>query len=216
MTNKQDAIELWQKLGIEYAEFEFDCGGDSMNETNIVYYKKGEMVNEELLDTYFDNEIYNEVTFYEASDGYYIGERGSVHIELNENKDDFEYEKSAEQEYSERFTEKTKFNLTENEINLIKKYVANINGGWGDTNINYKEDCIINDADDMGLKAIANRMYDFAEEYCFESAEGEADDNTNFTTNDAENDDRLGEDIEFVDGGIIIQVSRNYTIYRND
>ena len=141
-------IKLWKENDVEYIDFEFNCGGDSMNDTTLIIYDtKGGLVNNDELENYFDNEVYQNVTFYEASDGHYIGESGNVHISLNDEETDFEYSKESESEWCEHthFTET--INLTDEEVDFIDKYVSDFNGNMaeGDYNINYKVDFIKTD-----------------------------------------------------------------------
>jgi hypothetical protein len=42
--NLQEAVQKWNELGINRAEFEFDCGGDSMNETTLNFYDKKDKI----------------------------------------------------------------------------------------------------------------------------------------------------------------------------
>ena len=141
-------IKLWKENDVEYIDFEFNCGGDSMGDTTLnIYDTKGGLVNNDELENYFDNEVYQNVTFYEASDGHYIGESGNVHISLNDEETDFEYSKESESEWCEHthFTET--INLTDEEVDFIDKYVSDFNGNMaeGDYNINYKVDFIKTD-----------------------------------------------------------------------
>ena len=141
-------INLWKENDVEYIDFEFNCGGDSMGDTTLnIYDTKGGLVNNDELENYFDNEVYQNVTFYEASDGHYIGESGNVHISLNDEETDFEYSKESESEWCEHthFTET--INLTDEEVDFIDKYVSDFNGNMaeGDYNINYKVDFIKTD-----------------------------------------------------------------------
>ena len=79
VTQEKSVYQLWKELGIVRAEFEFQCGGDSMGDTEIhLYNNKGEKVDCPEIEDYIDNEVYNAVQFYEASGGHYQGEAGAV------------------------------------------------------------------------------------------------------------------------------------------
>ena len=85
---RDKAIAEWKEKKIARAVFEFSCGGDSMNETNLVFKDEND---EEVdvsgdLDAHIEGKLWNEVTFYECSDGHYMGEFGEVIIELDEDK----------------------------------------------------------------------------------------------------------------------------------
>ena len=34
----EDIIKKWKEAKISYANFEFNCGGDSMNDTDLIFY----------------------------------------------------------------------------------------------------------------------------------------------------------------------------------
>lgn len=102
MTKHQAKI-LWIQLHIKKVVFIFDCGGDSMNSTEIKIYDINEdLVEDDYLETYFDSEVYNNVDFYENSDGVYIGEHGEVTITLEE--EEFEYTKDSVEQWEETTT----------------------------------------------------------------------------------------------------------------
>jgi len=219
---KEEAIQRWKELGITEAVFIFDCGGDSMNSTNIEYHTKtpNETIDCTDLDEFTDHDIYKEVEFYVNSDGHYIGESGEVIINLEDEDSDepyFSYSKSSQSEWTERYTEKFEMNLSEDEINLIKKYISNINGGWGDATINYKGDFILSDEDELAIKTLAEKMKDFSYDCQFEAEAGaEEEDSCSFTTNRGESNEAIANEIEFVDGGIMVEVTRNFIIFKDE
>ena len=82
-----EAIALWKELGITSATMEFSCGGDSMNDYHFTFYNvnsENKEVESSELDSFFDDEVFRNVEFYVNSDGHYIGESGTVEIELDE------------------------------------------------------------------------------------------------------------------------------------
>jgi hypothetical protein len=212
--NLQEAVNKWKELGINRAEFEFDCGGDSMNETTINFYdKKDKIIESSELEDYFDNQVYKNVNFYEASDGHYIGERGVVHIELDsESKDEtehsFTYSKSAESEFNEQFTETIYIDLTDEQATFITKNVSNINGGDSDVaTFNFSRDFIMTDRDDEIMAELTELIDNTACEHEFENAEGEALDWYSYTTNRDENELTIDE------GKLKLEVSRTFVVY---
>jgi hypothetical protein len=212
--NLQEAVQKWKELGINNAEFEFDCGGDSMNETTINFYdKKGKVIENSDLETYFDSQVYKNVNFYEASDGHYIGERGVVHIELdNESKDEaehsFTYSKSAEAEYNEQYTETIYIDLTDEQATFITKNVSNINGGEGDvTTLNFSRDFIMTDKDEEIMAELTTLIENTATEYEFENAEGEQLDWFSYTTN------RDSDELTIDEGKLKLDISRTFVVY---
>ena len=161
-------IKLWKENDVEYIDFEFQCGGDSMNDTTLnIYDTKGDLVKNDELENYFDNEVYHNVNFYEASDGHYIGESGNVHISLNDEETDFEYSKESESEWCEHTTFTETINLTDEEVDFIDKYVSDINGNMseGDYNINYKVDFIKTDELVEVEEKLMNNIQNYFENY---------------------------------------------------
>lgn len=219
---KEEAIQKWKELGITHATFTFDCGGDSMNETSTEFHIKtpNKTIDCTDLDEFFDHDIYKNVEFYVNSDGPYIGEFGEVEINLEDEDSEeayFSYTKNSQSEWTERYTEKFEMNLSEDEINLIKKYISNINGGWGDATINYKGDFILSDEDELAIKTLAEKMKDFSYDCQFEAEAGaEEEDSCSFTTNRGESNEAIANEIEFVDGGIMVEVTRNFIIFKDE
>lgn len=215
---KQEAIKEWKELGIIRAEFEFSCGGDSMNDTTLNFYnEKNKVVQSSNLEDYFDNEVYKNVTFYEASDGHYQGEAGVVTIELDEESDDveehdFTYSKDSEAEYNEQFTETTYVSLTDEQAEFVKKNVSNMNGGDDGWTINYKRDFIMTDNDEKIVSELETLIDDCADSYDFENAQGESTDWWNYTTM-IEDDDT--EDLQIKGNDLKIQVSRTFVVYQS-
>ena len=142
------ALQKWKEHDVDRVHFVFSCGGDSMGDTSVEIYDKNDNIIEvpEIAD-YFDEAVYHNVNFYEASDGHYMGEDGTVTITITEDEDDFDYYKDSQGEWceSELFTEK--FTLTDEEVEFIDKYVRDINGNMseGDYNVNYKTDFVQTD-----------------------------------------------------------------------
>lgn len=166
-------IKLWKENNVEYANFEFSCGGDSMNDTTLIIYDtNGDVVNNDELENYFDNEVYHNVNFYEASDGHYMGESGNVHICLNDDESGFEYSKESESEWCEHTPFTEKINLTDEEVEFIDKYVSDINGNMseGSYNINYGVDFVKTDE----LVEVEENLMDKIQDY-FENYEPELD-----------------------------------------
>ena len=206
-----EAIALWNELGITRANMEFSCGGDSMNDYSFQFFDKDDNeVNGGELESFFDNEVFNRVDFYEASDGHYIGESGNVEITMGD--EDFEYYKNAESEWSETFSDTFDFKLTKEEYDFIKEKVSNLNGGdsWGgENNVNYKIDCIVTDEEEALITNLMERITDYCNDFEIEGAQGEYEDNS--TTWETEGEIELKE----IDGEyyIKIDVSARYYVY---
>jgi hypothetical protein len=208
-----EAIKLWKELGITNCTMEFSCGGDSMNDTNFTFYKDTKEIKCQELFDYFDNEVYRQVEFYEASDGHYQGEFGEVHIELDEESDDehsFTYSKSSKSEWSERTENVIGITLTEKETEFINNYVLNINGGDGDVVVNFKVDFIMTDDDETLLEELKDKINKQTQDYSPEDVDGELDDWYSFTTNGD------GDTLTIKDNELQVEVSNSYTQIREE
>jgi len=144
--------QIWTEMGVDHAIFEFSCGGDSMNGTQLNFYDKdGKRIDFEQdpdnLSGAVEDGVYDNVTFYECGDGHYLGESGSVYISMGDDGV-LEYTKSATSEYSEWVTEKVDFRVNEDIRGRILRVVESISGdNYENWDVNYKEDCILDDAD---------------------------------------------------------------------
>jgi hypothetical protein len=219
MIERKEAVKIWKELGITECIMEFSCGGDSMNDYSFTFYKGSKKVESDELNNFFDEEVFNQVEFYVNSDGHYIGEAGEVHIELDDSDDDeeehgFNYSKSAQSEFSERFSSYGQVKLTEKEVKFIKDYVLNINGGDGEFNINYKRDLILSDENEKLVEELENKIVNFAEELDVEGeGDGEASDWYSFTTTDDEDDEIPTLKVD--DEHLLLRVSREFYVYRD-
>lgn len=198
-----DAIKLWKELNIDKCTMEFSCGGDSMNDTEFTLYDKDNNVveSEELAD-YFDNVVYNEVDFYEVSDGHYMGEFGQVEITLEEDDDEpyFSYDKQAQAEWEETFSDTMYVELSEKESEVLKK-VSNINSSFMDSekNINYKDDCVITEEESNTLDELLEKILNMADLF---EIEGKGE--------EQEESRRYESDIEIEEGKLLVEVSASF------
>ena len=205
----EQMIDKWKELNIKSCSMEFSCGGDSMNDYSFTFYTNdNKEVDDEELTDYFETEVFNEVKFYEVSDGHYIGESGVVEIKLEEEDDEephFSYYKDASYEWSERYLGQMNVPLTDTELSFIKEKVLNMNGGdWGEPNINYKVDCIVTDEEEKMMNDLIQKICDESEYFEIEDADGEPEEGFRWTTNEDENK------IEFEGNSLKVQVERNY------
>lgn len=145
-----EVIKIWKEKKITHCEMEFSCGGDSMNDYSFRYFTEdGSFKDGELTDSYFDNEVYRHIDFYVNSDGHYLGEQGIVYIEIDDSGDDFTYSKSAQSEWSESIENELYIQLTDEQVEFIRKNVSNINGGYDEgVNINYSRSFIMTDREE--------------------------------------------------------------------
>jgi hypothetical protein len=208
MEKQETIIQLWKELQITHINFNFSCGGDSMNDTTLNIYKGEEIIENDTISTYFDNEVYNAVEFYVNSDGHYMGESGNVLIELED--DEFTYSKSAEEEWCERVTNEVEIELTDEEVKFVEEFVSNINGSEGEgININYKKDFIINEKREELIESIENKISDFCDNYVPEEFGGELNDWYSYNTNED-----TDSELVIKDNNIIVDISNEYYDYR--
>ncbi len=216
-----EAVSEWKKLGIESANMDFTCGGDSMNDYSFVFYTKNttpggteniEVESEELV-LFFDRQIFDDVDFYVNSDGHYIGESGVVVITLNDEEDGFVYDKQSQSEWSESYEETIHIKLSKEEIEFVKNKILNINGGTdGDATFNYKLDCIITDEDEEIIEKLGERLSTECDEYEFQEADGEQEDWFTWSTNQ-----EVEDVIQFTEEDeMLVIIRRNFIQYKED
>jgi hypothetical protein len=214
---EQELIKVWKENNIDHVNFNFTCGGDSMDETSIEIFDKDEnFVENSEISNYLDNEIYNRVDFYEASDGHYMGESGFVEITLIEDDGDEEpylsYNKQSTSEWYETFSEITKFTLTDEETKFVSDYVLNINGGDDGDTINYKTDCILTDEEEAIANKLQEKLCAFAVAFDIE-CDSDSLDNFTYTTNSEESN--LTE-LTLVGNELTLIVSKSGYVYKDE
>ena len=186
-----EAIALWNELGITTANMEFSCGGDSMNDYHFTFYNsENQEVQSGELESFFDDDVFKRVEFYVNSDGHYIGESGNVSIELNEDEEnpDFVYNKNAQAEWSESFTDEVGVELTEKEVEFVRSKVLNLVGSQDGDAINYKGDCILNNEEEQISDTISQKISDVVMNHEFENAEGEEEEWFQYNTDEVDSD----------------------------
>ena len=202
-------IKDWKEAGIGYAKFIFSCGGDSMNDCHFEYFTEDhDEIPSFEHETELEDILFKRVEFYVNSDGHYMGEDGTVTIELNEEEDDFYFSKEAEAEYCERITSEVAAVLTDEEVDYINKYAEDIIGGEDDnTDINYKINFIKTYELDEIEKSIFEKIDDVAGSFS-PAVDGEVRDFYSFSlTNDQT------EDIKIDGNELTIYVDNEYYTY---
>lgn len=175
-----EVIKQWKELKITSVEFHFDCGGDSMGSTDF-YVKTNEGdINAPDIVGYFEDEIYRNVEFYEASDGEYMGEAGVVDITLIEDEGEepyFQYDKQSKSEWSTNFSQTVKVELTKEEADFIRTHVLRFEGGSNESDvISYKNDFIMSDEQQILLDGIMEKINVISLEYEMELDDSDIDD----------------------------------------
>ena len=218
-----EAVSEWKKLGIDNANMEFSCGGDSMSDYSFTFYTKNKSavtgrpenisVESEELVSFFDLQIFDDVEFYVNSDGHYIGESCNVVITLNDDEDGFVYDKQSQSEWSESYEETIHIKLSKEEVEFVKNKILNINGGQdGDATFNYKIDCVITDEEEELIETLGKRLENECETYEFQDVEGEEEDWFTWSTNQEVDDViQITEEDE-----MLVMVRRNFIQYKQD
>jgi hypothetical protein len=214
-----EMIKPWKEKGIARGEFEFSCGGDSMNETQLNFYDENDnLVECSDLESYFNDAVYREIDFYEASDGHYMGESGKVHINLNDEEDDFEYVKSSTSEWSERYHAKVNVPLTKEENELFEKYVANMRYvHWDGFNVDYKRDFILTDEIESRINALHTKLLGYAEQMPYEGEGDVNEDSYQYSTADLDEEVPTAEFVE-IEGvrNLVLHTEIEVYEYRED
>ena len=173
----KDAITRWKELNLDRAVLTFNCGGDSMGDTEWeLFDNENNPVDDSDLVGYFDNEVYNRVDFYVNSDGHYMGENGVVTVTIDEDdeEEDFSYYKEAMSNYEETVANELVVELTDAELAFVKEYVRDINGGYEESpNFNYSKDFIMTDEMDELERSIGEKVSEAASEFEPEEYDGD-------------------------------------------
>ena len=169
----EDAIKLWKKKKISHAEYDFSCGGDSMNDTELRFYKENKAIKETWgLSDYFEDEVYKKVEFYVDSSDNYQGESGTVTIGLNEDEDGFEYEKSSTEEWLETYSDVLKVEITEEQARFLEDYIRDMSGGgWRGEDINYKKDFILTEEIEDIIQKLRDEFQNNLKEWAYNQDE---------------------------------------------
>lgn len=207
----ENIIKIWKEKNIDHVNFNFSCGGDSMNDTSIeIFDKEGKFVQDGELESYFDDQTYKNVEFYENSDGHYQGEFGVVTIEFDEDENDFTYSKSSSSEWSESSVNEAEIELTDEEAKFVADYVLNINGGEDDIQTNYKKDFILTNEQEETLKGLEEKISEFAQDYTPNDVEGEINEWHTYTTNEE------GEELKLVDNVLTLSITKSFDVIKED
>ena len=188
----EDIIKKWKEAKISYANFEFNCGGDSMNDTDLIFYvdngNKIEVSSE--ISSYFDDDIYNHVEFYVNSDGHYLGETGTVRITLNESGDDVEYSKSSMSQYSESCEGTIECPITKEQAEFITEYISGLSkDAWDNPHTDFKKDFILTEEHENLIQELHDSFFDHAVNWQPDDVYGDVEDESqtyNISTEDSD------------------------------
>lgn len=176
MEELKKIIEVWKAKGISRAEMEFTAGGDSMGDTYWnIFDADDKRVEEKEIEDYLDREVYHSVMFYTNSDGEYMGESGTVYVQLEDGEDDFHFHKVATSEFNRYYDKEMSLELNNDFKNFLNEYVSRFDGDADGFRITYKKDLIYNEV----FEAIENDLKKYISENAQDfdvNGEGEIDD----------------------------------------
>ena len=189
-------LELWKKLNVDEAKFTFSAGGDSMNDTEMALYNEGgERIHDTELEDLLSEEVYNQVTFYEVSDGHYLGEHGEVIIGMDDDGETLYFNKSSRSEYEETATNAEEVKVEDWVKESILAKIDSISGTPYDSvtmwEVNYKGDCIFTDKDEEALSVFIDAI------------------KTQLLNHDFDIEQGYGDDIELHDEGLSFEYESN-------
>lgn len=188
-----DIIEVWKKLKVDHVNFEFNCGGDNMGDTDVLIYdEEDNEIKSKEIEEYIDAEVYNNVEFYVNSDGHYQGEAGTVTVTMEE--DELCYSKSSQSEWSEQETKDFILRLTKIHKELLKKLgITRFDGDRDDIEPFFSKDVIITEKEEKTIEDIQTKITEKAckeypdegdsEDYYTLEAVVQKDGNLNITAN---------------------------------
>lgn len=168
----EDLIEKWKEYKIAKAEFVFSAGGDSMGDVEMTFYddKGAEVEVSEDFSNAIDEEVYQNVEFYENSDGHYQGESGTVFIGLED--DELTYTKDAISEYSNSYSDTVTLELTEEEYNYVDNHISDFaNDEIDDVTFTYSKDFFITEEMEAIENSIKKKMLHLYENHEFETTD---------------------------------------------
>jgi hypothetical protein len=173
MMDINELFDLLDRYNVDHVILDYNCGGD---DTTIfceeINNLNGERIKSKELSDYFEEYAIDHCDLQDASDDYYMGESGTLKIQVvrsirttfinesGEEEDDYEYDFTYEKEGFYHYREKINFELNISldisTIVIIKKNVSSIYGGddWitlnlkNGRNVSEKEMDILNELEE--------------------------------------------------------------------
>jgi len=201
----EELIKKWKEYNIDMAEFEFTCGGDSMNNTELVFYDKDNNEVEVDFNDEIENEIYDNITFYDSSDGHYQGEAGTVTVTLVEEEGEepcFQFDKDAQSEYSESYTDRIQIEFSKEQYDYLEKHVEDIKDNYSIDAIVflYKIDFFVSPEKELIEESIMEIIKQMCDYHKYEySGNGELEDSDYYDVNNIEflGDNKINLDLNY-------------------
>jgi hypothetical protein len=201
----EELIKKWKEYNIDRAKFEFTCGGDDMNNTELVFYDKDNNEVEVDFNDEIEIEIYDNITFYDSSDGHYQGEAGTVTVTLVEEEGEepcFQFDKDAQSEYSESYTDRIQIEFSKEQYDYLEKHVEDIKDNYSIDAIVflYKIDFFVSPEKELIEKSIMEIIKQTCDDHEYEySGNGELEDSDYYDVNNIEflGDNKINLDLNY-------------------
>ena len=160
--DREDLIRLFTHDMVDEIVWEYQAGGDSLNEYNTVFYLKGQQVQPDIFDP--TDLILDNVDISEASDGHYLGEFGTVTITFED--DDLVFNKVFQSEWNENQDLFISIKLTDEEAEVAKK-ITELRIEVDDEsidNIEFKEDLYVGPEMTFIINNLVDKICDIADD----------------------------------------------------
>ena len=148
--------DLLDKFNVDHAILDYNCGGDDTTiYCEVIYDLDGKSVNSYELGSYFEEYAIKHCDLQDASDDYYMGESGTLKIQVvrsfrdrfknksGKKKDDYVYDFTFEKKgfmyYREEIINELIIPLKISMINFIKEKVSSIYGGQNWVTVHFKK-----------------------------------------------------------------------------
>jgi hypothetical protein len=180
--------ELFTSGKVDEIIWEYQAGGDSLNDYSSNFYLNGEEVKIEGIDV--SDYVLDVVDIAEASDGHYLGEFGTVIITLED--DELHVVKDYQTEWNVSEDEVMYVSVSEKQIEILKK-IKSFNISVREhsiDDIDFIEDLYITDEMNTAIDNIVENVIDKADDF-LNSLPDEIDEYRTITMEDGLEDDNL-------------------------
>lgn len=219
---KGNFFKLCTKFKVKHVLVDYNCGGDETNFDRIdMYNSDGEEINSAKLKGYFAGYVLDHCDLQDASDDYYMGEAGTMKIEvfgtikdtfineIGEEEVNYEYDIIFEKEgfsyYREEIINDLIIPLEISMINLIKEKVSSIYGGDDWVTVNFKNGITCSEEEEIILNELKEKINLHCAQFTPQT-DIEILSFYNFNTKAADDDD----EIEFLGDGLRVNFINYY------
>lgn len=173
--DENEIYDLLDRFNVDHVILDYNCGGD---DTTIfceeINNLNGERIKSKELSDYFEEYAIDHCDLQDASDDYYMGESGTLKIQVvrsirttfinesGEEEDDYEYDFTYEKEGFYHYREKINFELNISldisTIVIIKKNVSSIYGGDDWITLNLKNERNVSEEEMVILNELKEKI----------------------------------------------------------